>query len=62
MGAVAHPLVADVDPDVFISYRRSDKEFVELFVSALERHGPEVWWDADIGGARTGATPSWSTS
>ena len=35
---------------MFISYRRSDKEFVERFVSALEEQGPEVWWDADIGG------------
>jgi hypothetical protein len=37
-----------LNPDVFISYRRTDKEFVERFVTALEDHGPEVWWDADI--------------
>ncbi len=50
MSVAAHPLGTHVDPDVFISYRRSDKEFVERFVSALEEQGPEVWWDADIGG------------
>lgn len=37
-----------LNPDVFVSYRRTDKEFVERFVTVLEDHGPEVWWDADI--------------
>ncbi len=50
MSAATHPTGVHVDPDVFVSYRRTDKEFVERFVSALENQGPEVWWDADIGG------------
>lgn len=50
MSTIAQELGTRVDPDVFVSYRRTDKEFVERFVTALERQGPEVWWDADIGG------------
>ena len=37
-------------PDIFLSYRRTDKEFVAKLVSALEGLGPSVWWDADIEG------------
>ena len=37
-------------PDIFVSYRRTDKEFVAKLVSALEGLGPSVWWDADIEG------------
>ena len=35
-------------PDACVSYRRTEKEFVERFVTALEDQGPEVWLDADI--------------
>ncbi len=49
MIAEAETMGIRLDPDVFISYRRTDREFVERFVTALEGHGPEVWWDADIG-------------
>jgi hypothetical protein len=37
-------------PDIFVSYRRTDKDFVEKLVPVLERLGPSVWWDADIEG------------
>ena len=37
-------------PDVFVSYRRTDKAFVEKLVPVLEGLGPSVWWDADIEG------------
>jgi hypothetical protein len=49
MGAAADTVGIRIDPDVFVSYRRNDREFVERFVTAIEGHGPEVWWDADIG-------------
>jgi hypothetical protein len=32
--------------DVFVSYRHSDAETVRLLVSALERRGLSVWFDA----------------
>lgn len=48
MGAAAQTMGIRLDPDVFVSYRRTDREYVERFVTAIERHGPEVWWDADI--------------
>jgi hypothetical protein len=50
MSIAAQEVGTRIDPDVFVSYRRTDKEFVERFVYALENQGPEVWWDADIGG------------
>jgi TIR domain len=37
-------------PDVFLSYRRTDKEFVGKLVAVLESLGPSVWWDDEIGG------------
>lgn len=37
-------------PDIFLSYRRSDRELAGELVSVLERRGPSVWWDADIAG------------
>src|SRR3954447_17285297 len=37
-------------PDIFVSYRRTDKAFVEKLVPVLESFGPTVWWDADIEG------------
>ena len=49
MSAAAKATGTRLDPDVFVSYRRTDEEFVERFVSVLEKQGPEVWWDADIG-------------
>ena len=49
MSAEAETMGIRVDPDVFVSYRRTDQEFVERFVTTLEGYGPEVWWDADIG-------------
>ncbi len=49
MSAEAETMGIRVDPDVFVSYRRTDKDLVKRFVTALEGHGPEVWWDADIG-------------
>lgn len=33
---------------VFISYRRSDREFVAMLAKALEDNGISVWYDADI--------------
>lgn len=40
----------DHSPDIFVSYRRTDKEFVAKLVPVLESLGPSVWWDADIEG------------
>ncbi len=37
-------------PDIFLSYRRTDKEFVGKLVPVLESLGPSVWWDAEIEG------------
>ena len=37
-------------PDIFLSYRRSDRELAAELVAVLERRGPSVWWDADIAG------------
>ena len=37
-------------PDIFLSYRRTDKEFVGKLVAVLENLGPSVWWDDEIGG------------
>jgi hypothetical protein len=37
-------------PDIFLSYRRTDKEFVGRLVAVVENLGPSVWWDDDIGG------------
>ena len=37
-------------PDIFLSYRRTDKEFVGRLVAVLEGLGPSVWWDDEIGG------------
>ena len=37
-------------PDIFLSYRRSDRELAAELVTVLERRGPSVWWDADIAG------------
>jgi len=34
--------------DVFISYRRSDREFVAMLAKALEDSGISVWYDAEI--------------
>ena len=36
--------------DVFVSYRRTDREFVDSVVRSLEGRGVVVWWDADIEG------------
>jgi hypothetical protein len=35
---------------LFVSYRRTDREFVEALVTLLEERGVPVWWDADIEG------------
>jgi TIR domain len=35
---------------LFVSYRRTDKEFVEALVTLLEARGVAVWWDANIEG------------
>ena len=35
---------------LFVSYRRTDREFVEALVTLLEGRGVRVWWDADIEG------------
>ncbi len=40
----------DPAPDIFLSYRRSDRELAGELVAVLERRGPSVWWDADIAG------------
>ena len=37
-------------PDIFVSYRRTDKAFVDRLVPVLESLGPSVWWDAEIEG------------
>src|SRR5262245_12138130 len=34
--------------DIFISYKREDRDRVEPFAHALEREGFSVWWDADL--------------
>lgn len=34
--------------DVFVSYKKADKERVGSLVAALEREGFEVWWDRHI--------------
>ena len=36
--------------DIFLSYRRTDREFVEKLVPVLEARGLSVWWDADLEG------------
>ena len=36
--------------DVFVSYRRTDREFVDSVVQSLEGRSVVVWWDADIEG------------
>lgn len=35
--------------DVFLSYKSEDRRRLEVLVSALERDGVDVWWDARIG-------------
>jgi hypothetical protein len=35
---------------LFVSYRRTDRAFVEALVTLLEGRGVPVWWDADIEG------------
>jgi len=34
--------------DIFISYKREDRDRVEPFAHALEHEGFSVWWDADL--------------
>jgi hypothetical protein len=34
--------------DIFISYKREDRDRVEPFAHALEGEGFSVWWDADL--------------
>jgi TIR domain len=45
---------SEVDPgrptDIFVSYRRKDRDFVRALVPLLEARGTSVWWDADIEG------------
>ncbi len=34
--------------DVFISYKREDRELAERLAHALEQLGFDVWWDFDL--------------
>ncbi len=34
--------------DIFISYKRADRERVERLAAALEAHGYTVWWDLEL--------------
>jgi hypothetical protein len=34
--------------DIFISYRREDRDFAKRLSEALEERGYEVWWDFDL--------------
>ena len=34
--------------DIFISYKREDRDRVEPFATALEREGFSVWWDPEL--------------
>jgi hypothetical protein len=38
--------------DIFLSYRRTDREFAAQLVRELEKRGLTVWYDADIDGAQ----------
>ena len=41
--------------DIFISYKREDREWAKALAAVLERQGWSVWWDARIrGGSRFG--------
>jgi TolB-like protein/Tfp pilus assembly protein PilF len=35
-------------PDVFLSYKRDDRQVAEKLVAGLRRAGLDVWWDKDI--------------
>ncbi len=37
-----------VSPDIFVSYSRSDRAWVEPLVQALKASGHTVWWDHDL--------------
>ena len=39
--------------DIFVSYARKDRNFVEPFVDMLEAQGWSVWWDREIGPGST---------
>src|ERR1700753_2567847 len=38
----------DIMADIFISYAREDREWVEKLANALQAEGYTVWWDWDL--------------
>jgi len=46
--SAAHAFSEPIMADIFISYKREDRDRVEPFAQALEHEGFSVWWDPEL--------------